>query len=237
MTAHAPRLSFPFHLLIREAKDRAGRRRALLIVAWLVIGLGAAGAGLAFSAASGRPARPASSPFGWIEGGQGAGEVTTGAIVHFIPNAPFQVGLELANLSDRTVIVTNVRAVEPPHSFVHQTGTALLHWHVPRPLCNSNIECMPVVEGFDMQPITTPAPPRPLEVKPGNGEWRLGVQLDYRTGTCAELSAANRQSPSRLLITFHTPNGPTQHEVVRLRRYQLYLPHRHPRAGVCQQQR
>jgi hypothetical protein len=104
-------------------------------------------------------------------------------------------------------------------------------------VCSSNFECMPVVEGFNSQPMTSTALPRPLEVKPGNGEWRLGVQLDYRTGTCAELSAANRQSPSRLLITFHTPNGPTQHETVRLRRYQLHLPHRHARTGVCQQQR
>src|SRR4029077_14243196 len=120
----------------------------------------------------------------WIEGGQGAGEVTSGATVHFIPHARFQVGLELGNLFDRTVIVTNVRAVEPPHSFVHQTGTSLLHWHVPQQVCSSNFECMPVVEGFNSQPMTSTALPRPLEVKPGNGEWRLGVQLDYRTGTC-----------------------------------------------------
>jgi len=160
--------------------------------------------------------------------------VTTGATVHFVPNAHFQVGLELANLSDRTMIVTNVRAVEPPHSFVHQTGTALLHWYVPPP-CKSRNACMPAAEGFNSQPITSTAPPRPLEVKPGNGEWRLGVQLDYRTGTCAELSAANRQSASRLLITFHAPNGPTQHESVPLGIYRLHLPHRHPRVGVCVQ--
>ena len=160
--------------------------------------------------------------------------MTTGATVHFVPNAHFQVGLELANLSDRTMIVTNVRAVEPPHSFVHQTGTALLHWYVPPP-CKSRNACMPAAEGFNSQPITSTAPPRPLEVKPGNGEWRLGGQLDYRTGTCAELSAANRQSASRLLITFHAPNGPTQHESVPLGIYRLHLPHRHPRVGVCVQ--
>ncbi len=54
--------------------------------------------------------------------------------------------------------------------------------------------------------------PRPLEAKPGNGEWRLGVQLDYRT-----------------------PNGSTRHETVRLSRFQLHLPHRHAHTGVCQQ--
>lgn len=36
----------------------------------------------------------------------------TGSIVHFHPNAHFWVGLGLANLSDRTVIVTDVKAVE-----------------------------------------------------------------------------------------------------------------------------
>jgi hypothetical protein len=73
----------------------------VLVAAVLVIALGATGAGLALSASAGQAARPASSPFGWIEGGQGAGEVTSGATVHFIPHARFQVGLELANLSER----------------------------------------------------------------------------------------------------------------------------------------
>jgi hypothetical protein len=61
---------------------------------------------------------------------------------------------------------------------------------------------------------------RPLEVKPGNVEWRLGVQLDFVTGTCAELSSAQAKSPSHLLVTFHVPNGLTEREIVPTRQVQ-----------------
>ena len=159
----------------------------------------------------------------------------TGSIVHFHPNAHFWVGLGLANLSDRTVIVTDVQAVEPPHSFVHQTGTALLHWHVPPP-CPAHANDCVQPQGFDSQPVTASGPPRPLEVEPGSGEWRLGVQLDFVTGTCAELTWATATSPSRFLITFHVPNGPTERETVPLGRYRLYR-QRADGSWVCQSQR
>lgn len=228
MTVHVPRLPFSLDPLIREAKERARRRRVVLLAVVLVIALGATGAVLALSTSSGRPT---SSPFGSIDGSQGAGEVVTGSIVHFHPNAHFWVGFELANLSDRTVIVTNVRAVEPRHSFVHQTGTALLHWQVPPP-CPAN-SCMPQAEGFTPQPVTATGRPRPLEVKPGNTEWRLGVQLNFVTGTCTELTSPTAKSPSRLLITFHVPNGPTQRESVPLGKHRLYRQRAHA-SWACQ---
>ncbi len=163
--------------------------------------------------------------------------MVTGSIVHFHPNAHFWVGFGVANLSDRTVIVTNVRAVEPRHSFVHQTGTALLHWHVPPPCPPRTNDCyMSQVEGFDSQPVTATGPPRPLEVESGNGEWRLGVQLDFVTGTCAELTSPSAKSPSHLLVTFHVPNGPIERETVRLGRYRLYRQREHA-SWVCRRQR
>jgi hypothetical protein len=229
MTVSALRLPLSLHALIHEARRRAKRRR-VVIAAVLVIAIGATGAALVSSVSSGRPT---SSPFGSIEGSQGAGEVVSGSVVHFHPNAHFWVGLGLANLSDRTVIVTDVQAVEPPHSFVHQTGTALLHWFVP-PSCLAN-SCMPEAEGFTPQPVTATALPRPLEVKPGNGEWRLGAQLDFVTGTCAELTSPTAKSPSRLLITFHVSNGPTEHETVPLGKYRLYRQRAHG-SWVCRQQ-
>ena len=103
----------------------------MLVVIVLAIAAAVTGTVLALGAAA--TGRPASSPFGSIEGSQGAGEVVTGSVVHFHPNAHFWVGFGLANLSDRTVVVTDVQALEPPHSFVQQTGTALLHWQVPPP--------------------------------------------------------------------------------------------------------
>jgi hypothetical protein len=232
MTAYALGLSDWLHAVIQEARARAKRRRVLLAAVVLVIALCATGAALGLAGSSGRPT---SSPFGSIEGSQGAGEVVTGSIVHFRPNAHFWVGLGLANLSDRTVIVTNVQAVEPPHSFVHQTGTALLHWYVPPP-CRSGHSCLPAAEGFTPQPVTAVGPPRPLEVKPGNGEWRLGVQLNFVTGTCAELTSPTAKSPSHLLITFHVPHGPTERETVRLGRYRLYRQRAHA-SWVCPPQR
>jgi hypothetical protein len=232
MTTHTLRLPFSLDPLIREAKERARRRRVMLVVIVLVIAAAVTGTVLVLGAAA--TSRPASAPFGSIEGSQGAGEVVTGSIVHFHPNAHFWVGFGLANLSDRTVIVTNVQAVQPPHSFVHQTGTALLHWHVPPP-CPAN-ECMPEAEGFGAKPMTATGPPRPLEVKPGNGEWRLGVQLDFLTGTCTELTSPTAKSPFQLLITFHVPNGPTQRQAVRLGRYRLYRQREHP-SWVCHSQK
>jgi hypothetical protein len=231
MTASVLRPPFSLHALIHEARTRAKRRRVALVAVVLVIALGATGAALALSASSGRPT---SSPFGSIEGSQGAGEVVTGSIVHFRPDAHFWVGFGLANLSDRTVIVTNVQAIEPPHSFVHQTGTALLHWQVP-PSCPTNF-CMPQAEGFTPQPVTATGPPRPLAVKTGNGEWRLGVQLDFVTGTCAELNSPTTTSPSGLLVTFHVPNGPTERETVPLGKYRLYRQRAHA-SWVCQPQK
>lgn len=230
MTAYASRLPRSLHSVIHEARERAKRRRIVLVSAAVVIVLGATGVVLASSATSGRPT---SSPFGSIESSEGAGDVVTGSIVRFHPNAHFWVGLGLANLSDRTVIVTNVQAVEPPHSFVHQTETALLNWQVPP--CPTT-SCMPEFEGFTPQPVTATKPPRPLEVKPGSREWLLGVQLDFVTGTCAELTSPTAKSPSRLRITFHVPNGPTEHETVRLGMYRLYRQRAH-RSWVCRPRR
>ena len=228
MTTHILRLPFSLDPLIREAKERARRRRMTLVVIVLVIATAVTATVFVLGVAV--TGRPASSPFGSIEGSQAAGEVVTGSIVHFHPNAHFWMGFGLANLSDRTVVVTNVQAVEPPHSFVHQTGTALLHWHVPPP-CPTN-ECMPEAEGFGAQPVTATGPPQPLEVKPGHGEWRLGVQLDFITGTCAELTSPAATSPSHLLITFHVPNGPTERETVPLGKYRLYRQRAHA-SWVC----
>lgn len=84
--------------------------------------------------------------------------------------------------------------------------------------------------------MTASGPPRPLEVEPGSREWRLGVQLDFVTGTCAELTWPTATSPSRFLITFHVPNGPTERETVPLGRYRLYR-HRADGSWVCQSQR
>jgi hypothetical protein len=220
MMAHVSRPAFSLHLLIFEARERARRRRVVLATLLLVVALGATGGVLALRAASGRPA---SSPFGSIESSQGAGELALGALVRFHPNARFETGLELPNLSDRPVIVTDVRVLEPPHSFIHQTGTALLHWRVAQPDCSSNLGCMPTAGGFNPQPLTATAPPRPLEVKPGNGKWTLGVQFDFRVGSCGELTSPNRQSPADLVVFFHEPNGPPEHQAVRLGAYKFHL--------------
>lgn len=235
MTAHTPRLPFSVYPLIREAKERARRRRVVLIAVLLVIALGATGAGLALTAASGRPA---SSPFGSIEGFQGSNSVILAGIsaevfrVNFHPNARFAIGLGLPNLSDRTIIVTHARVVEPPHSFIHQTGTSLLHWHVPPPCPPHTNDCFfTQVQGFSFQPVTATGPPRPVEVKPGRGEWQLGVQIDYRIGGCAVLSAPVAPSPSRMVVSFHVPGGPPEHESVPLNSYnpRLHLASYKPR--------
>jgi hypothetical protein len=218
MAVHVPRSGFSLDLLIREAKERARRRRLVFLAVVLVIAAGATGAALFLSgAASGRPA---SSPFASIEGFQGsnstilAGSSANVLRINFHPNARFAVGLELPNLSDRTVIVTDARLVEPRRSVIRQTGTSLLHWYVPPPRPCS-FDCVSA-EGFTFQPVTATAPPRPLVVKPGRGEWQLGVQIDYRIGSCAVLSSPRSPSPSRMVVSFHVPRGPAEHETISL---------------------
>jgi hypothetical protein len=105
--------------------------------------------------------------------------------------------------------------VEPSHTFLHQTGTALVHWST----ATCNVPGCAVAQGFLFQPVNATTP-RPIEVKAGG---QLGVQLDYRTGACAALSSAKEQSPSRMVVHYHVPNGPAQHEVIPLGAYKPLL--------------
>jgi len=187
-----------------------------------------------FSACGSGDGKPVAAPFGrpraWqasnsvlVVGGTRSNPRPGGLLVSFHPNARFAIGLELPNLSRRAVIVTGARVVEPPHAFLHQTGTSLLHW--------STVTCNSCAQGFLFQPVNATTP-RPLEVKAGGA---LGVQLDFRTGTCAALSSAEEQSPSRLVVQYHAPNGPSQRQVVLLGAYKPLLLHK-PVPPVCKPQ-
>jgi len=181
------------------------------------------------SACGSASGKPVSAPFGRPHSWQASNSVLVvgstkdnphpgGLLVSFHPNARFAIGLELPNRSRQAVIVTDARVVEPQHAFLHQTGTALLHWNTAT--CTGG-GCA-AIQGFPFQPVTATTP-RPLEVKAGG---QLGVQLDYRTGTCAALSSAKEQSPSRMVVHYHVPNGPSQRQVVPLGAYKPLLLHK-----------
>jgi hypothetical protein len=120
-----------------------------------------------------------------------------------------------------------MRSWPEPHAFLHQTGTSLLHWST----ATCSVPGCAIAQGFLFQPVIATTPRR-LEVKAGG---QLGVQLDYRTGTCAALSSAKEQSPSRMVVHYHLPNGPPQRQVVPLGAYKPLLLHK-PVPPICKPQ-
>jgi hypothetical protein len=218
--------------------DRAGRIRGLMKRLGLPL---TCLCSAALSACGSGGGKPVVAPFGRPRGWQASNSVLVvgstkdnphpgGLLISFHPDARFAVGLEVPNLSGRTVIVTGVHVVEPPQSFLHQTGTALLHWSTAT--CSSP-GCA-TVQGFTFQPVTSTTV-RPLEVKSG-AKSPLGLQLDYRTGSCAVLSSAKEQSPSHMVVHYHVPNGPPQHQLIPLGRYKPIL-RRKPVPPICKKQR
>ena len=74
--------------------------------------------------------------------------------------------------------------------------------------------------------------PRPYTVLRGRS---VGIELDFRLGTCADIRSANPAPISRLRVSFRSPHGRTQHRTVSLAEAALYL--RMPKPGDCAQPR
>jgi hypothetical protein len=186
------------------------------------LGLGSARLRLTGAACSVRPAaRSARAPLGL--GGMieldrvpdvGSNPRKNGMLLRFVPKAHFAVGVVLDNESGKQIVVTAARVVEPRHTLVHQIGTQFHRWSPTT--CEGDAPCL----SGDFQLHSHVAHPRPFTVPRGKA---LGVELDYRFGSCGEIPAANPAPVSRLRVTFRTPDGRVHARVLSLGRVRIHL--------------
>jgi hypothetical protein len=139
-----------------------------------------------------------------------------GVGVYFIPTARFGIGIVLRNRSDRTVVVTNVRAVEPRDSATDQIGTHLLLWQLPS--CRGTPSpCAGT--GFELKPFATAAP-HPVSVDAGKD---VAVALGFRITPCPAAPVARTAAPSAVTVTFRVPGESPQQQTLSLGSARLLL--------------
>jgi hypothetical protein len=168
--------------------------RRLLIVALALL--------LAGSAAGASAGSTTRSPLSLGSFAELSGAATTtigggpdGQRVRFLPHARFALGLVLRNTSHAPVVLTAADVVEPPRTLVRQVG-ALFHGFTAT-ACSAG---------------SCPAPtfrigsgkskhPRPFRVAPGR---LVGVELDFRLGSCADVLHASSTPISRLRVVYRS---------------------------------
>jgi hypothetical protein len=135
------------------------------------------------------------------------GSGPTGVHLRYIANQPFGIAVFLKNRSGGSVVVEDVRAVEPPQTLVHQIGVRLHAWKPPA--CPRGASCP-----FRAPPFGpfTPASPRPVRVRPGA---QTAVELDFRLGACSELPFASPSDPASIDVRYRT-GGRQLHEILPL---------------------
>lgn len=149
-----------------------------------------------------------------------------GELLRYIPHGLFQLGLLLENRSGARLVVTGARVVEPRGTLVHQIGTRFHRWNPPA--CPPGAFCP--AYGFPLQ--SRAVHPRPFAVARGK---KVGVELDFRLGSCAEIPSANPAPISLLRVTYRTPHGPTRARIFSLRRERPDL--RMPKPEDCAEPR
>lgn len=184
---------------------------------------------LAGPAAASSPRSPVALG-GMFEGGPGGvvfgSAPGNGELLRFIPDARFAVGVLLENTSRGRLVVTGAEVLEPTRTLVHQIGTQFHPW---RPFkCPPGASCPAPV--FPLHARV--AHPRPFAVAPGKD---VGVELDFRLGSCAQIPGAGSTPISRLRVSFRTAGGPIRQRVLALAGAELHL--RMPKPEDCAQPR
>jgi hypothetical protein len=180
--------------------------RVLLVLALTLFLAGAASAG------SARHTSPSPLSVGSFSELSGAAATTIGGgkdgqLVRFLPNAKFALGILLQNTSRRTALVTRARVLEPRRTLIRQTGARFHAWSPPT--CPPGARCpartFPIGSGAAHHP-------HPVAVEPGG---YVGVELDFRLGSCPDVPGANAAPVSRLRVTFRM-DGPLRQHVLAL---------------------
>lgn len=174
--------------------------RALVIVA---LALFLAGATTASSGGS-----PLSlGSFSEINGSVALGGSSAGQRVRFLPNQRFAAGIVLENTSRTSLVVSRVDVLEPPRALIHQTGARFVPF---RSGCSGGRSCPAPAFGIGSGIAHRPHPFTLAARK------QLGVELDFRIGSCADVPGASSAPLSRLRVTFHGRGGAIQQRVLAL---------------------
>jgi hypothetical protein len=166
--------------------------RVLGVIALALLVTGAATAG------SGRTTVPPLSLGGVSElnGFIALGGSSAGQRLRFLPDRKFAVGLVLQSESQSPVVVEKVEVLEPRRTLIHQTGARFHRWKTAA--CPPGADCpattFPIGSGIAHHP-------RPVTVEPGAA---LGVELDFRLGSCVDVPGASSAPISRLRVTYRT---------------------------------
>lgn len=154
------------------------------------------------SASAGPARRRAGSPLslGTLSEASGAAATTIGGQrVRFLPHAKFSFGFVLQNDSHAPVVLTEAEVVEPPRTLIHQVGARFHPFATGA--CSGGGPCpaptFPIGWSRNMHPHPFTVGPRKL----------VGVELDFRLGSCAEVPGASSAPISRLTVAFRKADG------------------------------
>lgn len=191
-------------------------RRIVVVVRYFVaaaVVLGLVACGSSFRATHPVTAPLVKEPLAEGAGVSGIGDHGVETTVSYHAGAAFAVGFVLDNDSRSPIVVTRIRAVEPPRTLVRQVGSVMTLWDPPT--CHGLCPAY----SFPISPsaIATDAP---VELAPGK---RLGVGLDFRLRPCSAVPRSQPSAPSRMEVTFHVPGGPSQRQFIELGGSRPYL--------------
>jgi hypothetical protein len=154
----------------------------------------------------------------------GSGE---GQRLRFLPDRKFALGILLQNDSRGYVVITRAKVVEPTRTLIHQTGSRFHGWRIAT--CPAGARCpapaFPIGSGVAHHP-------HPFMIEPGGN---VGVELDFRLGSCADVPDANAAPISRLRVSYRTSDGPPRQRDFTLGYDSLRL--RMPKPEDCAQPR
>lgn len=143
--------------------------------------------------------------------------------LRFLPNKNFAAGVVLQNNSRAPVVLTGADVVEPPLTLIHQIG---VRFHAFRYSgCSGGGSCPAATFDIGVGKVRWP---RPFTVAPGK---QVGVELDFRLGSCADVPGANPATISQLRVSFREERGSTPQHVLALGYDALRL--RMPRPKDC----
>lgn len=149
-----------------------------------------------------------------------------GELLRFIPLGQFEIGLLLQNKAAQPLVVVDARVLEPQRTLIHQIGTRFHRWHVFK--CPPGALCP--LHAFGMKP--GPSHPHPFAL---GARKDVGVELDFRLGSCSQIAGASPAAISRLRVTFRAADGAVRNRTFPLGGAELHL--RMPKPEDCAQPR
>lgn len=192
----------PRRLSFSAGRVIAGTKRRLFVAVLVLLVGGAIGGAVELRSTSHfRATRSSTSAFAKDASTEAWGRPAWGldrfTELRFIPGAPFDVGVVLHNESSQPLTLTDVRAVVPRNSVVHQIGTRLVAFN---PVCRTPSCPAP---GF-LDSHQSVVRPSALQIAPGKA---AGVQLNFRFQGCPRARHGSTREVRRIEVTYRDPAG------------------------------